>query len=340
MKKRIVSLVLAAVMTAAAMTGCGKLDGSEVVAEVGDTKITADVANFYARYQQAQYETYYASFMGTDLWAGEAEEGKTYEESVKESLLESLETLYVLDAHKSEYDVELTDEEKESIKKAADSFAKSNGEKEKEVISGDPETVQKVLELLTIQEKMRVAISKDVDTEVSDEEAAQKKLQYVRFAFTTTDEEGNSTTLSDEEKEELKAKAEEFGKGAGETPDFEAFAKEQGYEVSTVTFDDESTSLPQNLLIAADMLEEGAVTEVVEDSSAYYVGKLISLLDRDATDQKKETIISERKQDLFNDTCEKWRKDADIKVHKGVWNKIDFVKQGVKIKDTTAEAEE
>lgn len=340
MKKRIVSLVLAAAMAAAAVTGCGKLDGSEVVAEVGDEKITADVANFYARYQQAQYETYYASFMGTDLWAGEAEEGKTYEETVKESILESLEDLYVLDAHKSEYGAELTDAEKESIKKAADSFVKSNGDAEKEVVSGDAETVQKVLELLTIQEKMRVAIGKEADTEVSDEEAAQKKIQYVRFAFTTTDADGNSTTLSDEEKAELKEKAEEFKKGAADAADFEAFAKEQGYDVSTITFDDTSTSLPENLLYAADMLEEGALTEVVEDSSAYYVGKLISLLDREATDQKKETIISQRKQDLFTETCEKWRKDAGVKVHKSTWNKIDFVKQGVTVKDTTAEAEE
>ncbi|XCP86729.1 peptidyl-prolyl cis-trans isomerase [Roseburia hominis] len=340
MKKRIVSLVLAAAMTAAAITGCGKLDGSAVVAEVGEEKITADVANFYARYQQAQYETYYASFMGTDLWAGEAQDGKTYEESIKESIMESLETLYVLDAHKSEYNVELTDEEKENIKKAAESFADANGKEEKEVISGDAATVQKVLELLTIQEKMRVEIGKGADTEVSDEEAAQKKLQYVRFPFTTTDADGNQTTLSDEEKAELKEKAEAFKNGAADADDFEAFAKEQGYEATSVTFDDESTSLPQNLLIAADMLKEGEVTTVVEDTSAYYVGKLISLLDREATDTKKTTIVSERKQELFNDTCEKWRKDAGVKVHKSTWNKIDFVKQGVTIKSTDTETEE
>ena len=59
-----------------------------------------------------------------------------------------------------------------------------------------------------------------VDTEVSDEEAAQKKMQYVTFSFTTTDEEGNSSEMTDEEKAELKTQAEEFAAGAAGASDF------------------------------------------------------------------------------------------------------------------------
>ena len=91
MKRRVAVLVMTAVLAAGSLTGCKGLDGSETVAEFQDTKITADVVNFYARMQQAQYETYYASFMGDDMWAGEAAEGKTYEESMKESILNELE---------------------------------------------------------------------------------------------------------------------------------------------------------------------------------------------------------------------------------------------------------
>ena len=49
MKKRVLTLVLASALVAATVAGCGKLDGSEVVGEVGEAKITADVAKFYAR---------------------------------------------------------------------------------------------------------------------------------------------------------------------------------------------------------------------------------------------------------------------------------------------------
>ncbi|MFQ9345301.1 MAG: hypothetical protein ACLR2O_06650 [Coprococcus sp.] len=40
-----------------------------VVVKAGDEEITAGVANFYARYTQAQYETYFASYFGgDDMW--------------------------------------------------------------------------------------------------------------------------------------------------------------------------------------------------------------------------------------------------------------------------------
>ena len=39
------------------LTGCGTINTDETVATVGDEKITLGVANFYARLQQAQYET-------------------------------------------------------------------------------------------------------------------------------------------------------------------------------------------------------------------------------------------------------------------------------------------
>ena len=54
------------------------------------------------------------------------------------------------------------------------------------MVSGETEYVERVLTLLTIQKKMTDAVTKDVSTEVSDEEAAQKSMQYVSFPYTTT----------------------------------------------------------------------------------------------------------------------------------------------------------
>ena len=214
MKKRAVVLLLAGLLAAGSLTGCGSLEDSDVVATVNDTDITAGVANFYARYTQAQYETYYAGYMGDDMWSGEGEEGETYQDTVKDSILESLENMYLMEEHMDEYEVSLSDEEKNSIKEAASQFDESNGLAEKEKVSGTTDTVERILELLTIQKKVQDAIEAGADTEVSDEEAAQKSMQYVVFPFSTTDEEGNSVDLTDEEKEALRATAESFAAGA------------------------------------------------------------------------------------------------------------------------------
>lgn len=337
MKKRAVVLLLAGLLAAGSLTGCGSLEDSDVVATVNDTDITAGVANFYARYTQAQYETYYAGYMGDDMWSGEGEEGETYQDTVKDSILESLENMYLMEEHMDEYEVSLSDEEKNSIKEAASQFDESNGLAEKEKVSGTTDTVERILELLTIQKKVQDAIEAGADTEVSDEEAAQKSMQYVVFPFSTTDEEGNSVDLTDEEKEALRTTAESFAAGAAGAADFAAYATEQGQTSQDATFDGETSTLPAQLVEAADALDEGGTTGLVEGDNGYYVARVTSLLDREATDARKQEIISERQQDLLNETLDGWREDADIEVHERVWDKIDFTTLTVTMKQEEAE---
>lgn len=337
MKKRAVILLLAGLLAAGSLTGCGSLEDSDVVATVNDTDITAGVANFLARYTQAQYETYYAGYMGDDMWSGEGEDGETYQDTVKDSILESLENMYLMEQHMDEYEVSLSDEEKNAIKEAASEFDSANGLSEKEKVSGSTDNVERVLELLTIQKKVQDAIEAGADTEVSDEEAAQKSMQYVVFPFTTTDEEGNSVDLTDEEKEELKATAESFAAGAAGAADFAAYAAQQGQNSQDATFDGETTTLPTQLVEAADALGEGETTGLVEGDNGYYVARVTSLLDREATDAKKQEIVSQRQQELLDDTIDGWREDADIEVHEKVWDKVDFTTLTVTMKQDEAD---
>ena len=64
MRKRFMVLALAGLMAVSTFTGCGKIEDDEVVATVDGDDIPAGLANFYARMTQAQYETWYAGYMG------------------------------------------------------------------------------------------------------------------------------------------------------------------------------------------------------------------------------------------------------------------------------------
>ena len=70
------------------------------------------------------------------------------------------------------------------------------------------------------------------------------------------------------------------------------------------------------------------MTGAIESDAGVYVAKLTSLLDREATDQKKASIIEERKQEQYDSLLKKWRKETDIKVDKKVWKKVDFEETG------------
>ena len=334
MKKRLFALALAGVLAAVTLTGCGSLKGDETVATVDDTKIDADLANFFARYTQATYETYYSAYLGEDMWNSDASDGETYEESVKSSVLKSLEDMILLEKHMEDYDVSITDEDKAMIKETTQQFLNDNSLDDKNLVSGNEKTVNRALTLMAVQQKMRTAIQAGADTEVSDEEAAQKSMDYVFISYQTKDDSGNSKDVSDDEKAQLKSQAEAIASGLKEGGDLNALAEEQGATVQTLTFDKDTTSPDEDLIKAADALGEGESTDVIETEKGCYVAKVTSLLDRTATDSKKSQIVQERQTKLYDDTVKKWRK-KDIKVHKGVWKKVSFHKVSVKMKTET-----
>lgn len=341
--KKAAVLTAAGVLAAAAVTGCsGSINTDAVVATVGGDEITLGVANFYARMTQGQYETYYAGMMGTTadaMWTQEAGEDQTYEESVKDGLLENLENMYLISQHAADYEVALTEEEEDAIAEAAAQFDEDNTDEAKETVSGYRKDVEEFLRLATIQTKMDSKMKEGVDEEVSDEEAAQKAMKYVFFSYTSTDDSGNSTELTDEEKEDLKTDAQSLVDRANAGEDISTVAEELGQTAYDLTFDSESTSPNEDLIAAVDAFEtEGQVTDVIEADTGLYVGQLTSLLDREATDQKKASIVEERRQEQYDSLLEEWRDAADIEVDEKVWDRVDFEDTGVTI--ITSETEE
>lgn len=332
MKKRIVTCILAGILTLTSLTGCSSFNANDVVVTVGEQKITAEVANFYARYIQAQYETYYSAYLGENMWSSEASEGETYEESVKAAVLKNLENMVLLEQHMSDYDVSLSDEEKQVIKDAAKEFGEKNPLEDKEKVSGSDQAVERVLTLMAIQMKMEEVIEAGADTEVPDEDVAQKKMQYIFFSYTVEDDEGQPKDMTDKEKTKTKKKAEDFVKAVKEGKDFEAYAKEQELDVKDRTFNSDTMVPAEELIEAADKLKEGEITDMIETDKGCYVAKVTSLLDREATDEEKESVIEERKEKQYNDTCDELRKDVKIEVNDEVWDKISFKEVRVKMK--------
>ena len=107
--------------------------------------------------------------------------------------------------------------------------------------------------------------------------------------------------------------------------DMDALAKEvdENLSASVKTFGSDDTSLDDKLKEAVKSLTDGQVApEVIEGENAYYVARMDSVFDEDATKSKKESIVSERKQEAYNNLLEEWGKDTKIEVDKKVWKKV------------------
>lgn len=338
-KKGVAAAAVAAMM-AGCLTGCTqKLDPQETVATIGDESIDMGVVNMFVRYQQAQMYYMYGVYYGmTDIFdtVYDTENYATYGETMKEDLLENFKDLCVLKAHAADYDVVLTEEETAKINEAAAAFAEANGAEVLEEIGTTQEHIAELLALYTYQSKMQDAMTADVDREVSDEEAAQSKLTYVRFSLTgtETDEEGNTIPLTEDEMEAINDKAEAVLAKVKEQEDvaladMEALAQEVDESLSAVeyTYDDEETYLDEDVLASVEGLKEGElVDEVVmaSDGTALYVVRFDSELDREATDAEKENIIGQREQDDYIAELDAWVEASDFQVVEKVWNKISL----------------
>ncbi len=74
---------------------------------------------------------------------------------------------------------------------------------------------------------------------------------------------------------------------------------------------------------AAQTLSDGQVyAEVIEGENAYYVVRMNSVLDREATDSQKETIVQERQAEAYSNQLDTWVEESDISV-KRAWNKLE-----------------
>ena len=188
--KKVLVLGTAGVMCLSSLAGCGNsVKSDEVVATVGEDEITLGTANFFARLQQASYETYYAGMMGMsgeDMWNQIDETGNSYDVSIKAGLMDNLTTMVVLKQHASDYNISLSDEDKEAISKTADEFIASNSEEVLDNISGDKESIEELLELMTIQQRMHDTITAEADvSEVEETEAASFKENYFNEKVTS-----------------------------------------------------------------------------------------------------------------------------------------------------------
>ena len=402
--KRILAAGMCASMAMGLLTGCSS-SNDEVVAKMGDTKLTLGEANFMLRYSQAQTQSYLGAMFGegTNVFQQDLTgSGQAYGETVKESVLNDLKDMTILEQHMSDYNVELTDEDKAAIEEAAKQFIADNSKDVLKEMSATEETVSRILTLYTIQSKMETAIEADVDTEVSDEEAAQKTIQYAYFTIPETESETEDTTeaasegesettteaASEDESEtetgteavseteteteaasESEIVAETETEATSETEAVSEAASEETFEDTTESETEESAekketretvqgiidavqggetledavkavdesksltsysygadeeTLNENLKNAADTLSDGEIaSEPVEGENGFYVVQMVSTFDRDATDQKKEEIIKDRKKELYDNKIAEWDTES-FDINEKVWDKVTF----------------
>ena len=321
--KALVAAALVACM-ALGMAGCGSepLDGSQVVATVGEKEVTLGEANFLLRYQQVQTESYYESMLGEGIYEMDLYgNGTTFGESFKSDVMDQMQDYYVLEAKAADYGIALTEEETAAITEAAKAFLEDNDKDAKEQMTADQATVERILTLMTIHSKMTAAVKAEANVTVTDEEAAQRGFGYVSMSKTNDDGEA----LTEEELQECKDQLAAVAKSVTSGNTIDAAAVEQSLTAYSGSYGEGTESSYDEALIAAlKEIKEGEVTDVIETDTTLYVAQVTADLDEDATASRKENLISTAETEYFNSKLETWAAEYPLTVEEAVWEQVVF----------------
>ena len=234
--KKVIAMLLAATLSVTAFTGCS-INKTATVATLDKEDIKLGLVNFMIRYQEAGYDDMYIQYMGEGYWDKTVSGNNTVLETWKKNAIEEAHELYTLKAHQSDYDVEVSDDEKKEIKKAAEKFMKANSDDVIDEMSATEEIVEEYLELRLIKSKMYAAIIKNADSSVTDEEANMAAYTIVKLDYKGAyDSNYQYQTYTDEQSAQIKAQADAVVEALAGGTSLEDAAKAAGTTATTGTY--------------------------------------------------------------------------------------------------------
>ena len=335
--KKAAVTALVCVTAAGMMAGCGnkKLDGTKTAVTVNKQEIPFGVVSLAARMQQAQAEAMYKMYLGggddMSIWSTKMgdDSDETYGENAVTTTVESIEKMCLEKEHASEYDVEITEDEQKALEEAAKNFIAANSEETIAELAVDEDMVKTFLELETYDVKMKEAIEATADIKLD-----EKEYQQMAFSYASVRVSGDN--LTDDDIKTNKENIQKFFDKVKEDPtaDFSTLGDEISTDMTATsgtcpTYEEGDDSAangdayPDDVRNALRKLEEGELnSEIIKTDSIWYVVRLDSKDDENATDSKKESLTSTKKDDFYNDTTDGWVKKADIKEESKLIKKI------------------
>mgnify|MGYP003299492802 CR=1 FL=1 len=317
MKKRFAGVLalLFAMMTA--LTGCAQtvtLDNTAEVVNVDGVSIPMGELNFYLRYQQAQMQSFMGVYFGEDYMSQDIMGmGASYGETVRDTTTDTLVEYYLIEKNADDLGIALTDEDHAKIAEAVKAFMADNDSKTLELMSADEATATHVLELATLQVKAYANRAATIDTDVDEEQIAQKRISYVMTSTVgSSSADGTVTELTAEELAEKKGTMEAIAAEAKESGDLSAAAEANGLSATTLTYGKGDNTLNEAVLAAADQLSDGEVSAVIEDESGYFVVLMESTFDEDATEAERQEVLDARESEAYNVWYEPLKEAAQI----------------------------
>ena len=301
-------------------SGESQISKDEIMVTVGNIDVSYSEAMIYLRTAQQIYETEF----GNDVWSFDLYgDGTTVGSVLKQEVLDQIIQLEIINMVANEEGIALNDDEMLEVRNSASDFMKNISENDKLKYGITEELAVQVFATNLIAEKLYETKTIEVDTEVTDQEAQQSKIQRIFIKTYGMDSKGNRTELRDSELEEIRQRVDELHAQALETTNFYSLA-ESNSDDDTIEYVIGRGELGEEEEEVAFSLKDGEVSDVIQNEDGYVILYCVDAYDEDATLQVKEEIIEQRRSDLFVELYSEWYTKYEVKVNMNLWNKLEL----------------
>ncbi len=274
----------------------------------------------YLTNTQDQYESVY----GKEIWKTGLND-ITLEESVKDTVLAQLAQIKTMNLLAQQHGVELDEAELKMVREAAGAYFGTLNQAERESMQVTEDTIFNLYAEFALANKVYEFIIKDINPEISDDEARTITVQDILIKTFSMDGTGKRIEYDASEKQQAKQQAEEILELARqEDSDFEdlLITYSEG-EKGTISFG--KGEMEPTYEEAAFNLETGEISDIVEAGDGYHIIRCISTFNREETDANKVKIVEKRREEVFGQEYDVFVTSLARSLNEELWETVSFI---------------
>ncbi|MBR5577985.1 MAG: peptidylprolyl isomerase [Lachnospiraceae bacterium] len=276
----------------------------------------------YLTATQNRYEEVY----GEQIWSNHLE-GVTMEENMKDMVLAQLSQIKAMNLLAEKEEVELTREEKEKVKLAADEFFNSLSKEERVLLNLEESLIAKMYEEYALANKLYYYLVRDINPEVSDDEARTITIEHILIKTYSLDEKGEPVRYEAAKKKRAYDRANEVLERLKNGEDFGKLVDEYNEDEQSI-YSFRKGELNLDFETTAFNLAKDEISNIVETEYGYHIIKCLTTFNQEETDSNKIKIVEKKREEAFDQTYSVFVAELTKIFNEKLWNRITLWKEG------------
>lgn len=273
---------------------------------VGDKKCFVPEVNVYIR----NLEDIYSEVYGEGLME-QTVDGIPVTDKLSSMSLSRLAEIKALGMLAEERDIFLSDKDLDKCSQAADRYMKSLSDADLKDLEITPELLLSMYEDYALACKVYDDVTKDVNPEISDDEARIITIQRI--------------LIKSEDQDAAMGTADAIYARISEGESFDSIADEYNEgEESKYSFGKDTDDFPPEFVDACFNLSKDEVSSPISSEEGLSIIKCISSYDRERTDANKARLVEKRKAEAFDSVYSPFAKKLNTNFNTGLWEDQDI----------------